>query len=289
MSTLRRLATMTAAVTGTLLATLALTATPAHAADAIQVDLSGVSGNMNAGSRIPSTITGTYTNKSDNAITNIRATFTIQLDGLTPEGVRIQRLDAFGADLAAEAAGDGTVRIVDPLSFDMGKNNRRQTRYLLQFTSTAPTGQASIMLELYSGATRLGGDSASTNVRGGAAPTKTTPPNTNPGIVPTFEAGPSLSIAPLPESADLASDAGDVPASLYVMGGLLVALGGVILFLLFRRQRPEAALVEYPVTEYEQVQPPSLGYPKAAGRHPTAVLPTVRDSEPPTDPWRRRP
>ncbi len=78
-----------------------------------------------------------------------------------------------------------------------------------------------------------------------------------------------------------------MPASLYVMGGALVALGGVILFLLFRRQRP-VALVEYPVAEYEQVRPQSLGYPPSAGTHPTAVLPTVRDSEP-TDPWRRRP
>jgi hypothetical protein len=288
MSTLRRLATMTATVAGVLLATLALTTTAAHAADAVQVDLNGIGGNMTAGSRIPSTVTGTYTNQSGNAIANIRATFTIQMDGLTPEGVRIQRLDAFGADLASESAGDGTVRITDPLSFDMAKSNRRQTRYLLQFTSTAPAGKASITLELYSGGTRLGGDSASTTVRGGAAPTRTTPPNTNPGIVPTFEAGPTYSLAPLPESADLASDAANVPASLYVMGGLLVALGGVILFLLFRRQRPAAALVEYPVSAYEEARPPSLGYPSSAGVHPTAVLPTVRDSEPPDTSRRRR-
>ena len=288
MSTLRRLATMTTAVAGVLLATLVLTTTPAHAEDAVQVDLNGVSGNMNAGSRIPSTVTGTYTNNSSNAIANIRATFTIQLDGLTPEGVRIQRFDAFGSDLASESAGEGIVRIVDPLSFDMSKNNRRQTRYLLQFTSTAPSGKASITLELYSGGTRLGADSASTNVRGGGDPTRTTPPNTNPGIVPTFEAGPTFSIAPLPQGADLASDSTAVPASLYVMGGLLVTLGGVILFLLFRRQRP-AALVEYPVTEYEQMRPPSLGYPTSPSVHPTAVQPTVRNSEPPDVPRRRHP
>ncbi len=287
MSTLRRLATMTAAIACVLLATLALTTTAAHADDAVKVDLNGIGGSMTAGSRIPSTVTGTYTNESDNAITNIRATFTIQLGGLTPEGVRIQRLDAFGADLASESAGDGTVRITDPLSFDMPKNNRRQTRYLLQFTSTAPAGKASITLELYSGGTRLGGDSASTTVRGGD-PSRTTPPNTNPGIVPTFEAGPTYSLAPLPESADLASDSAAVPASLYVMGGLLVALGGVILFLLFRRQRPAAALVEYPVSAYEEARPPSLGYPSSAGVHPTAVLPTVRDSEPPDTSRRRR-
>ena len=143
-------------------------------------------------------------------------------------------------------------------------------------------------MELYSGGTRLGGDSAATNVRGGDAPTRTTPPNTNPGIVPTFEAGPTFSIAPLPKSADFGSDGTAVPAALYVMGGLLVALGGLILFLLFRRQRP-AALVERPVTEYEEMPPPSLGYPTSAGVHPTAVLPTVRGAEPPDLPRRRHP
>jgi hypothetical protein len=283
MPTLRRLATVTATAVGVLLAMLALTATPAHAADAIKVELNGLGGNMNAGGRFFETITGTYENESDNAIANIRATFTIQLDGLTPDGVRIQRLEAFGAGLTSEPAGDGTVRITDPLSFDMGKNNRRQTRYLLQFTSSAPSGKATITLELYSGGTRLGGDSASTNVRGGDAPTKTTPPNTNPGIVPTFEAGPTYSIAPLPQTNDLVSS--EVPVSLYLMGGVLVALGGVIMFLLFRRQRPAALVAHNPVQDKE-VPPPSLGYPRSAV-HPTAALPTVRGPEPPPGPPRR--
>jgi hypothetical protein len=283
MSTLRRLATATASVAGVLLATLALTTTPAYAEDAVQVDLNGVSGNMTAGARLPSTLTGTYTNKSGNAITNIRVIFTIQLDGLAPDGVRMQRLDAFGADLASESAGDGMVRIIDPLPFELGKGSRKQTRYLMLFTSSAPSGKASITLELYAGSTRLGSDSASTTVRGSTAPspTKSTPPNTNPGIVPTFEAGPSYSLAPLPQGTDLTGT--DVPPSLYVLGGLLVTLGGVIMFLLFRRQRG-AALVEYPAT-YEEVRPPSLGYPSATGpMRPTAVLPTVRGPEPPRRP-----
>jgi hypothetical protein len=278
---------MAAAAAGVLLATLALTTTPAYADDAVQVDLNGISGNITAGARTFDDFSATYTNKSGNAITNIRAVFTIHLDGLTPDGVRIQAWRALGSDLPSESAGEGTVRISDPHSFELGRNSRDQERFLLQFAPSAPSGKASITFELYAGGTRLGGDSASTTVRGASGPTKTTPANTNPGIVPTFEAGPSLSLAPLPKSADLVSD--DVPASLYVMGGLLVALGGVILFLLFRRQRT-AALVEYPVAEYEQVRPPSLGYPTASPMtHGTAVLPTVRDSGPPDPPRRRRP
>lgn len=280
MPTLRRVATVTATVAGALLAMLALTTTPAYAEDAIKVELNGVGGSINAGNRSFDSIAGSYENETDNTITNIRATFTIRLEGLTPDGVRIQRLEALGASLPSEAAGDGTVRITDPHSFDMGRNDRRQTRYLLQFTPAAPSGEATITLELFSGGNRLGGDSASVNVRGGD-PTKTTPPNTNPGIVPTFEAGPSYSLAPLPQSNDLVST--EVPATLYVMGGILVALGGVILFLLFRR-RP-GATVAYPARE-EEIPPPSLGYPRSTP-HPTAMLPTVRGQEPPQAPPRR--
>lgn len=279
MSTLRRLATATATVAGVLLATLALTTTPAHAADAVEVDLDGISGNITAGSRSFDGFAARYENRSDGAISNIHAVFTIRLDGLAPDGVRIQR--ALGAPLPSESAGDGTVRITDPLTFDLGRRDRRQSNYALQFTDSAPSGKASITLDLYSGSTRLGGATASTTVRGAATPTTSAPPNTNPGIVPTFEAGPSYSLAPLPKAVDLTST--DVPPSLYILGGLLVTLGGVILFLLFRRQRG-AALVEYPAT-YEEVPPPSLGYPSVTGAmRPTAVLPTVRRPEPPRRP-----
>ncbi len=281
MSTLRRLATGTATFAGVLLAMLALTTTPAHAADAVEVNLDGISGNITAGSRSFDGFSARYENKSDGAISNIHAVFTIHLDGMAPDGVRIQR--ALGAALPSESAGDGTVRITDPLTFDLGRRDRRQSNYALQFADGAPSGKASITLDLYSGSTRLGGDSASTTVRGSgvATPTSSTPPNTNPGIVPTFEAGPSYSLAPLPEAVDLTST--DVPPSLYILGGLLVTLGGVILFLIFRRQRG-AALVEYPAT-YDEVPPPSLGYPSVTGAmRPTAALPTVRRPEPPRRP-----
>jgi hypothetical protein len=280
---------MTAAIAGVLLATLAFTAAPAYADDPVDVNLGGVSSNAFAGAPTFDAINVTFTNKSANVITNVRGVFTIHLDGMPEDGVRIQR--AFGVDLPTESAGDGTVRISDPAAFELGRNNRRETTYQLQFGSTAPAGKASITFELYSGGTRLGGDGASTTVRGFANPTtKTTPPNTNPGIVPTFEAGPTYSLAPLPQSNDLAS--ADVPASLYVMGGLLVALGGVILFLLFRRQRPGALVAhttsQYETPQYEEVRPPSLGYPTApAMMRPTAMLPTVRDAEPPDAPRRR--
>jgi hypothetical protein len=76
-----------------------------------------------------------------------------------------------------------------------------------------------------------------------------------------------------------------VPVILYVMGILLIVVGGLILWLLFRRQKPLADAGGYPTAEYDQVRPSSLGYPRhAATVRPTAIMPTVQDPEPPTLP-----
>ncbi len=284
MLNLRRLATISAAVAAAVLATLALASTPAYAADAVEVNIGGVSGNVPGGRTF---LQVSFTNKSNNALSNVQSVITIHLDGMPSDGVVVQK--TLGAELGASPAGDGTVRFIDPAAFDLPKNNRRQVSYFVQFTSSAPPGKASITVEAYQGGNRLGGDSVSTTLRGGAnasrtSPTKTTPPNTNPGIVPTFEAGPTFSLAPLPEASELIN--ADVPWTLYLLGGLLVALGGVILFLLFRQRgsKPEQqyGAEEYATAESDHMRPPSLGYPTASpGMRPTAVLPNVRDAEPP--------
>jgi hypothetical protein len=293
MSNPRRLATITAAVVAAVLATLALASTPAYAADAVEVNIGGVSGSAPGGRTF---LQVSFTNRSNNSLSNVHSVITIHLDGMPSDGVVVQK--TLGSQLGGSPAGEGTVRFTDPAAFDLPKNNRRQLSYLVQFTSSAPSGKASITVEAYQGGTRLGGDSVSTTLRGGAvnpertSSTKTTPPNTNPGIVPTFEAGPSYSLAPLPQANELIN--ADVPWSLYLLGGLLVALGGVILFLLFRRQRgPKPAQqygpTEHATEEFDQARPPSLGYPTVSPvMRPTAVLPSVRDAEPPERPSRRR-
>jgi hypothetical protein len=284
--TVRRLAAITAASAGAVLATLLL-ATPAHAADTVDVNLSGVSGTITAGARGADNVTANFTNKSNAAITSIQGVFTIHLDGMPADGVHIVR--ALGSELPAQSAGAGTVRLTDPGSFELLRNGRRTVVYQLQFTATAPAGKASITFEAYSGGTRLGGDDASVTVKSTATPQTTsapptTPPNTDPGLIPTFTGGPSYSLANPDQPRSAASTGSDVPVSLYVMGGLLIGVGGLILWLLFRRQKP--ALVDvgaYPTKEYDQVRPSSLGYPRrSASVHPTAVLPTVRDPDPPT-------
>jgi hypothetical protein len=279
----RRLARVSAILAGAALTTLAL-ASPAFAEDTIDTNLSGVSSNSTAGARVGDAISVTFTNKSNNSVTSIRPVFTIHLDGMPGDGVRIGRV--LGSELPAQSAGDGTVQFSDPSTFELLRNGRRTVNYTLVFTETAPAGKATITIDAYSGNNRLGGDSSSTNVRSNAprasATPSSTPANTATGIQPTFAAGPSYSLAPL-DPADANTPSTSVPVSLYVMGGLLVGVGAVILWLIFRRPKPLAEVAGYPVTPYDQARPSSLGYPRHAvpPLHSTAVLPTV---EPPTQP-----
>jgi hypothetical protein len=284
----RRLAATVAASAGAVLATLVL-ATPAHAADTVEVSLSGVSGTITAGSRGVDNVSATFVNRGNAAITSIQGVFTIHLDGMPADGVRIVR--ALGSELPVASSGNGTVTLTDPGSFELLRNGRRTINYQLQFTATAPAGKASITLDAYSGGTQLGGDSTSVTVKSTATPQltssapPTTPPNTDPGLIPTFTAGPSVVLGQPGQGQSAIADESGVPVSLYVMGGLLIVVGGLILWLLFRRQKPLADAGGYPTAEYDQVRPSSLGYPRhAATVHPTAVMPTVRDPEPPTLP-----
>jgi hypothetical protein len=267
------------------LTTLAL-ATPAHAADAVDVNLSGISGTITAGSRGVVNVSATFVNRTNAAITSIQGVFTIHLDGMPADGVRVTR----GSDLPAQSVGAGTVQFTDPGSFELLRNGRRTIGYQLQFTATAPAGKAAITFEAYSGGNRLGGDETSVTVRSSATPqltssAPTTPPNTDPGLIPTFTAGPSVVVGDPGQNQSGISDDSGVPVSLYVMGGLLIAVGGLILWLLFRRQKAPADAGGYATSEYAQVRPASLGYPRhSATVHPTAVLPVIRDPEPPTLP-----
>ena len=119
----------------------------------------------------------------------------------------------------------------------------------------------------------------------------------------------TVAVAPLPgDTADAGAPVGSsVPIALYVLGAILVSVGGVILWLLFR---PRPALVAgadpsgrpYPSGggPYPTMPPPdrapTLGYPRlgpptpkhGADTEPTTVMPTMRDpfgQPPPVDPW----
>jgi hypothetical protein len=128
--------------------------------------------------------------------------------------------------------GEGTVIFTDSTPFDLGRgggNARRRVDFTIFFRDHMPAGEGVVTVAAYARGELLGSASVTIEVRGAA----TTPPNTDPGVVPTFEAGPSYSIAPLPETDAVALPNTTVPTTVYVAAGLLVVTGLITLILTF--------------------------------------------------------
>jgi hypothetical protein len=231
MSHARRLATVTSAVAAALVGVL-LVATPARAEGEVEVEINGLADQVQAGGFQFDDFRATFTNVSGEAISGVFAVITVSLPGAPADTIHVQRFP--GADLPAEVAGEGMVVFTDPSPFDLGRggNDRRRVDLFLSFSDGAPEGEADITVAAYAGGTLLGSASGRTEIRGGA--TRTTPPNTDPGFVPTFTAGPTYSVAPVTEAAAAGPPGGTVPKAVYVLGWLLVIIGLVTLFLILR-------------------------------------------------------
>jgi hypothetical protein len=298
---LSRLAAATATATAVGAAVLALFAAPAYAEDAVDVDINGLASGMAAGDR-PDAFAIRMQNRTKAEIQPIRRTFVIRLEGLPAEAVRMTR----GHD-PLPASGFGEVQVIDGLNVRLGPDGRSgdsvTTAYTIQFAESAPGGRATVTVTASVGPNVLGSHSQTITVKGGrgAATPSQSSVATEAGGVPTFETGPSVSIAPLTEDKGLAGSEGGIPFAFYVVGALLVGAGGVILWLLFR---PRRGLVGETAVGYEPASSPLLGYPTprhAAPEIPTAAFPHVSTeryapptSEPPPatsdappafDPW----
>jgi hypothetical protein len=249
---------------------------------------------MTPGSRAD-TFTVKAENKTKTDLAPLKRVIVIRLAGLPMDAVRISR----GLLPLAVSGSTGQVVFTDQLQFSLRRDgvsgDSATATYSLQFLSQAPGGRATITAEVFNNTAVMGTDSDTITIKGaaGTGPTPTkTPGSTDPGVVPTFETQPPISLAPL-DASDKGADLGGAPVALYVTGGLLVAAGGATLWLLFRK-RPElanATVGGYPVGDYEAAAP-TLGYPAAhaapaGGTPPTAVMPAVRNpsTPPPADPW----
>ncbi len=230
---------------GVTLITLAI-ATPALAAD-VEVDLRDLSSSITAGGN-PGRFSGRVQNNGDETFPGVQRVITIQMDGLTPEGVHLARTQPIGfGDLQKESVGDG-VRFVDSLKLPLG-NQRRDTvitSYRIWFTQAAPVGSAVVIFEAFAAGQSLGADSDDVEVRAprGSQPSPTKDPvHTDPPPTGGVVATPG-SLAPIDGDVAGASggESGGVPVVFYVLGGVLVLAGGAILWLLFHAPRP--ALVE---------------------------------------------
>jgi len=310
-----------AAAAGVALAAIAF-AGPAFAADTVDVNLNSVPSNATAGARADG-FSVTLKNNSNEALA-IKLAFTIRLTGITRDQVRIFKVP--GGELPRSESGGMVVATDDTpaLAVKNFPGSSRTLNYSIQFVAGVPSGKASFTADAIKGSAVLGSDNSSINVKGSGAvaatPTKTptsTPKTTEPpGATDPAAINPAVPSGNFPslrdKSAALGSDSGGIPAGLYIMGALLVGVGGAILWLLFR-QRPQAAEAGFPTNEYDPV-PPSLGYPSGRASapvgaappqdlNPTTQMPTLRASTvasplvpkpapspglgtpPPVDPW----
>jgi len=272
--TLRRPAATLAVATAAVLAALA-PARAAYAEDTIRVSVSGL--NSTQTSDHPDGFSVRFENPSKQPIINLHAVIVVHLDGVQPGQVHIFRN---GGELPLSSNG-GDLVFTDPQPW-LGLA-RAQRSYQILFQPDAPTGHGELAaIALDGNGTQLGSDSTSFGLRAGdgrATPTPSHSASPAATVNVPLPTGPGVSIAPLGDggrTTPLASETGGVPVFLYIMGGVLVAIGAVILWLLFRAPRPPAGDGAY--VETEPAGTPSLGYPpRTRTTAPTAVLPAVRD------------
>jgi hypothetical protein len=231
---LARFAAATVLATG--LATIAFAA-PAHAEGEVDVNMGSLDSSMDAGDSDSFTVR--LRNQTDQDFRGIRVVFVIRMDGLQPQHVRIvsEGQGGFG-QLNRQSGGDGVVRLFDIGRF-LNRDNRPldslNLRYRIEFTDSAPGGEARVDVAAMLNNQVLGTDEDQIRVRGGEP---TTEPPAATGGPRSEEPGPTLATVPAERTAATPSDGRGPPAILYVLGGLLVLAGTAMLWLLFRRPRP---------------------------------------------------
>ena len=301
--TLRRSAVVLAAATVAVLAVLA-PATSAYAADtAVQVNIGGLNSTQNAGAGRPDNFTVSFkTQDRQQVIQNLHSVLVVHLDGLPPEAVHIA--GRFG-ELNRSTQGANVV-FTDPEAVTFLPGRTTTTRnYQILFDGYAPTGHGQLGAFAIAGdGSQNGSDNAGFTVKlaSGAQPTPTHGPSPSASPAPTvpvpIQTGPQVSLAPLDQggrATPLASESGGVPVFIYIMGGILVAMGAAILFLLFRNPRDAAPAPDGPIDYPPRADPTwapgpaSQGYPPIGPRMgaPTAQMPVVRDHRSATMPQSR--
>jgi hypothetical protein len=243
-----------------------------------------VPSSFSAGGRADN-FTVTLRNNTNSNQVAITVNFAVQLNGLTASQLRIR--SGIGGDLATHDAGGNMVVATDPRSHDFGPKGtvfgrETQISYTIEFLAGTPSGKATLTASAVKQGNQFGSASDSITIKGGAAASPTPDPSS---AAPTDTAtdpavgGPSggqaVPTQPLSDKNAIPDSGGGVPVVLYVMGALLLGVGGVILYMLFRQRQPAAAVADTPPGEFDR--PASLGYPagRASAKPPVPVDPTT--------------
>jgi hypothetical protein len=277
---LARLAAATVLAAG--LTTFAF-AVPAHAEGEVDVNMGSLDSSMDAGESDDFTVR--MRNQTDQQFQPLRVVFTIRLDGLEANHVRI--FGQFG--LVDAGSRTGEVRLAERVGRFLNEEGRRNSsitvRYRITLTDSAPGGQARVTAQAIANNQVLGTDEDEVRIEGDAAPT-TTEPQTETGGPRSEEPGPTVVTPPAAVPTAATQATGSPPVILYVLGGMLVLAGGAMLWLLFRRPRP--ALVDGFPAPYD------TGPIGGAARlshpvYPPPPGPLPRPATPPTEPFRSAP
>jgi hypothetical protein len=208
-------------------------------ADGIDVSLGEVPSSVTAGGQ-PDDFTVGLRNNTGTSVSGVTVGFAIQLDGLTASQVRIH---ADGGDLSMRDEGDQVIA-TDPDPRDFRKGRGTEIGYAIEFLTGAPSGQATLTAEALANGDLVGQASSRITVSGGAAapsPTDTSPAPTD-SATPYGAASVSPGIAgAVPNGGGMSEGGAGIPVGLYIMGGLLVGVGGVILWMLFKQRSQPAS------------------------------------------------
>jgi hypothetical protein len=249
-------------------------AAPALAEGEVDVNMGGLDSSIDPGD--DDNFTVRLRNRTEQQFQPLRVVFTIRLNGLEPQHVRIN--SAFGE--LTEQGGGGQIRLAQ--GYFLNQEGRRNSSitipYRIAFTNSIPGGRAEVTAQAVFGDQVLGTDQDEIEIEGQPAPSQTTgAPTATQG--PVAEAsGPPLAPVDGQQSASAQQDSG-TPTVLYILGGMLVVAGGVMLWLLFRRPRRQPALVG-------GAPGPDTGPFIAPSRlsHPIYPPPNPRQATPPTAP-----
>ena len=211
--------------------TLLTVGTPASAADTVKVNLQGLGGQVTAGGRDIS-VTATFSNTTDNALSGVRVSIRVQLAGVPEDAVRVRRQQ--GGELSRSSDGD-TLIFADDDPFELRRRDNQSRKYAFTFRSNAPGGTATITVSATQNGQALGSAQGNITIRNGNA-AETTAPNTDPGFIPTYGETPSYTVAaPGTEAAGpVQTPTASVPKSLYLLGTTLIVMGALSLYLIFR-------------------------------------------------------
>jgi hypothetical protein len=292
-------------------------ASPAFAADPVSTDISGLSSNFTAGAGRQDSFRADMQNNTDTELQPVRRVIVVRLAGVTPDSVRIYQ---GSMPLPLQSGGPDEVAAADFLQVRLAPNGKHgdssSQNFGIQFTSSAPNGRGEVIFQAYRGQQLLGSTARNVTIKGGLAqstpsPTPSRPSPTASEAVPApadSQGGGPVAVAPITgdKTASYTPTGSGIPVVFYVLGAILVAAGGAILWLLFRPR--QARVAGHPPADYEPVRASPLGYPdpaptlgypnvapplprprsaQTANVQPTTIMPAVRGTTapPPVDPW----